>query len=397
MNSDDRKLNIVKILNLPIEDDEVADVDISFEFDNNTNTHQIFGKNIENSEAIRELVKYIKIKPYEKYKCEYLFVVDKHGNKYTLYGFSYVLKYYHFEFYIDFSFNVLLFYEHFENLKNLTVEQAEFEAEYSKAIQLDFTYNNVHIISEPQYELTPEILEWMGADFEGIFTKRIKFTLKGKQSFEKLEKIIWRLSEFAFLCYENMFFYDRLIVYVGENSYVLKCFNRANNGESRKKSLYTKSTNTKSKVFCIKALNSKNFISFMTFREDSGIIFDVFRTTAYSNSFREDYPLRLSQTMEGLANYLDIADTRPGHDSFRVAIERSLYRNDYISEYLPTSKSITDFSGRIREHRVCFSHVKKDGKYLKDDENEQYAEVLYTTIRILIIKHLQENSEEVSS
>ena len=95
MNSDDRKLNIVKILNLPIEDDEVADVDISFEFDNNTNAHRIFGKNIENSEAIRELVKHKKIKPYEKYKCEYLFVVDEHGNKYTLYGFSYVLKYYH--------------------------------------------------------------------------------------------------------------------------------------------------------------------------------------------------------------------------------------------------------------------------------------------------------------
>ena len=35
MNSDDRKINIVKILNLPIENDEVADVDISFEFDNN--------------------------------------------------------------------------------------------------------------------------------------------------------------------------------------------------------------------------------------------------------------------------------------------------------------------------------------------------------------------------
>ena len=202
MNSDDRKLNIVKILNLPIEDDEVADVDISFEFDNNTNAHRIFGKNIENSEAIRELVKHKKIKPYEKYKCEYLFVVDEHGNKYTLYGFSYVLKYYHFEFYIDFSFNVLLFYEHFENLKNLTVEQAEFEAEYSKAIQLDFTYNNVHIISEPQYELTPEILEWMGADFEGIFTKRIKFTLTGKQSFEKLEKIITVKKLVPCFCYD---------------------------------------------------------------------------------------------------------------------------------------------------------------------------------------------------
>ena len=389
MNSDDRKINIVKILNLPIENDEVADVDISFEFDNNINANRIFDKNIENSEVIRELVKHKKIKPYEKYKCEYLFVVDEHGNKYTLYGFSYVLKYYHFEFYIDFSFNVLLLYEHFENLKDLIVKQVEFEVEYSKAIQLDFTYDNVHIISEPQYELTPEILEWMGADFEGIFTKRIKFTFKGKQSFGELETVIWRLSEFVFLCYEDMFFYDRLNVCVGDDSYVIKCFNRANNGESRKKSLYTKGINTKSNDFCNKALNGKNFINFMTFREESGIVFDVFRTTAYSNSFREDYPLRLSQTMEGLANYLGITDTANNDDTFRSAIKRSIRKNDYINEYLPNSRSKDTFCQSIVDHRNCFSHVNKDGTYIQGEKNEQYAEILYTTIRILIIKRLR--------
>ena len=389
MNSDDRKINIVKILNLPIENDEVADVDISFEFDNNINAHRIFDKNIENSEVIWELVKHKKIKPYEKYKCEYLFVVDEHGNKYTLYGFSYVLKYYHFEFYIDFSFNALLLYEHFENLKNMIVKQVEFEVEYSKAIQLDFTYDNVHIISEPQYELTPEILEWMGADFEGIFTKRIKFTFKGKQSFGELETVIWGLSEFVFLCYEDMFFYDRLNVCVGEDSYVIKCFNRANNGESRKKSLYTKRINTKSNDFCNKALDGKNFSNFMTFRKKSGIVFDVFRTTIYSDSFREDYPLRLSQTMEGLANYLEIADTEINRqDTFRSAIELSLHCNDFIDEYLPTFRSIKDFSKEITAHRNKFSHVKIKGDYLHGEKNEHYAEILYTTIRILIVKDI---------
>ena len=209
----------------------------------------------------------------------------------------------------------------------------------------------------------------------------------GKQTFEKIEKFTWRLSEFVFLCYEDMFFYDRLTVFVGENQYVLKCFNRTDNRELRKRSLRTK--DKKSNDFCNKALNGKNFINFMTFREESGIVFDVFRTTAYSNSFREDYPLRLSQTMEGLANYLGITDTANNDDTFRSAIKRSIRKNDYINEYLPNSRSKDTFCQSIVDHRNCFSHVNKDGTYIQGEKNEQYAEILYTTIRILIIKRLR--------
>lgn len=268
--------------------------------------------------------------------------------------------------------------------------------------KLDFIYNAIHISALPIYyakeEYSPEEFEWMGEFFQPEFKRKVKIALIGKQTFENIEKIIWRLSEFVFLCYEDMFFYDRLTVFVGENQYVLKCFNRTDNRELRKRSLRTK--DKKSNDFCNKALNGKNFINFMTFREESGIVFDVFRTTAYSNSFREDYPLRLSQTMEGLANYLMIANIdRPKYKAmqtntadklsgFEIAISSSLTTViDVFSPFSSDSEKI-EFCREIKEHRHKFSHVKMKGDYIHGKKNEQYAEILYTVIRVSIIKRI---------
>ena len=60
-----------------------------------------------------------------------------------------------------------------------------------------------------------------------------------------------------------------------------------------------------------------------------------------------------------------------------------------IGEYLPNSRKIDSFCHKIKEHRNCLSHVNKDKQLLQGEKNEEYAEILYSTIRVLIIKHLK--------
>ena len=336
-------INIVKIFNLPIENNQTTSIDCCFVLEFNKNIYCLKVNDIapQSKKVFSDLSEKKSIKTYKSYYCDTLWAMDDQGNKYTLYDFSYSYFPHGFDYYIKIDFKGILRGGHLGNLRQQEFDRIEFETEYKKPIKLDFIYNAIHISALPIYyakeEYSPEEFEWMDELFQPEFKRKVKIALIGKQTFEKIEIIIWRLSEFVFLCYEDMFFYDRLTVFVGENQYVLKCFNRTDNRELRKRSLRTK--DKKSNDFCNKALNGKNFINFMTFREESGIIFDVFRTTAYSNSFREDYPLRFSQTMEGLANYLGITDTANNDDTFRSAIKRSIRKNDYINEYLPNSRS----------------------------------------------------------
>ncbi len=395
---DVERINIVKILNLPIENNEKAEIDISLQLDSSKNTHRIKSDDIGNSEVIKSLEQQGKIKAQKVYNCESLFVIDERGNKYTLYGFSYVYNYMAFDYYIDFVYNAKLYFEHLDNLKRQIVEQAEIEVEYPKYLKLDFTCDNIHIIAQPQYtkdEPTQEEFERIGLDYRGIFNRRIKFNFIGQKSFEELELTMFRLSEFLFLCYEDMFFYDMITLNINGKSYRLDYYLRANNQDKRKRNLRT--SDSKSNVFCAQLANNfgEHFENFLKFRSDSGFIFDVFRTTVHSITFIEDYPLRLSQTMEGLANYLGIADTTKKDPTkagtFVVAIQLSLHCNDYIKDYLPTFQEIQLFSRKITEHRNKFSHVniKKNKQYLKGEDNAKYSEILYTTIRVLITKRIQ--------
>lgn len=398
-------INIVKIFNLPIENNQTTSIDCCFVLEFNKNIYCLNVNDIapQTKKVFLDLSEKKSIKTYKSYYCDTLWAMDDQGNKYTLYDFSYSYFPHGFDYYIKIDFKGILRGGHLGNLRQQEFDRIEFETEYKKPIKLDFIYNAIHISALPIYyakeEYSPEEFEWMDELFQPEFKRKVKIALIGKHTFENIEKIIWRLSEFVFLCYEDMFFYDRLTVFVGENQYVLKCFNRTDNRELRKRSLRTK--DKKSNDFCNKALNGKNFINFMTFREESGIVFDVFRTTAYSNSFREDYPLRLSQTMEGLANYLMIANIdRPKYkamqtntadklSAFEIAISSSLTTViDVFSAFSSDSEKI-EFCREIKEHRHKFSHVKMKGDYLHGEKNEQYAEILYTTIRILIIKRLR--------
>lgn len=380
-------IKIVKILNCPIENNVNEEITVDLTFDESVNSYRLIGTDID------ELFKNRKISYNEKYSCNALFVVDDRGKKHTLFGCSFWCGIQqNTDVYVDFAFNSILYDKHMDNMNDILFNKVELKINYKRPLPFNFTINGINVVLNPVYTregLTKETLEWIGEDFCGVYTNNIELTLSGNQKFEDYENILWCLSEFALLRYEDMFFYDTFILSYNEKKYKYKSFRRSNNSNLRKKSLKTSNSNIN--IFCSNQLDDfgKLFEKFVQFREDSGIIFDVFRSTVYSQSFREDYPLRLSQTIEGLANFLEIANTDNKRDSFNSAIQLSLYCNDYIKEQLPKQSDIKEFATNITKHRHKFSHVKGKGNYLQGEENEKYAEILYSTIRVLIIKHLK--------
>ena len=381
-----QRINIVKILNFPIDDNKGTEIDVDMQLD------------LENgfcrcdiSEPIKKLINDKQIILNELYETTALYVIDDIGEKYTLFNFSYKYeKNMHFEEYISTFYYSVLFNAHIESWDKLEIDKAETTIKYRKAINIDFNYQNIHIKTESQYsEDNPmnEDLDCSDEDYRRKYTGDIKITFDGKQTFKQAEPLIWRLSEFFLLIYEDMFFYDTFDLSYKDKMYKLKSYGRSNTSELRKDALRTKNGTCWS--YCLEALYDleNNFAKFIEFREKSGIIFDVFRNTVYSKSFREDYPLRLSQTMEGLANYIGIVDTNK-KDNFCSAIQLSLYCNDYIKEYLPETADIINFGKAITKHRNMFSHIKDKGDYLKGNENERFAEILYTTLRIIMIKRI---------
>ena len=381
-----QRINIVKILNFPIADNKVTEIDVDMQLDLDNGFCRC-----DISEPIKKLINDKQIILNELYETTALYVIDDSGEKYTLFNFSYKYeKNMHFEEYISTFYYSVLFNAHMESWDKLEIDKVETTVKYRKAIGIDFNYQNIHIKTESQYSkenLTKEDLDFLGEDSHGEYTGNIKIIFDGKQTFKQAEPLMWRLSEFFLLIYEDMFFYDTFDLSYKDKTYKLKSYGRSNTSELRKDTLRTKNGTCWS--YCLGALYDleNNFAKFIEFREKSGIIFDVFRSTVYSKSFREDYPLRLSQTMEGLANYIGIVDTNK-KDTFCSAIQLSLYCNDYIKEYLPETADIINFGKAITKHRNMFSHIKYKGDYLKGNENERFAEILYTTLRIIMIKRI---------
>lgn len=384
---DNKVINIVKILNFPVESGLTEELEVNLNIDENVNIYCL-SDNI----GIIGLIDSKKLKYDKKYSCEGLFVIDDQGTQITLLGCSFWCKLKGFTKCIDFAFNGIFYGSHIKNIDSILLDKVELKANCEKALHFNFTNNGITVVSKPIYtkeNYTIEELEWLGDEYPGKYTHTTDFILTGSSTFSKYDKLLWRLSEFTLLYKEYLFFYDTFVLYCKENQYKYKSFTRSNTENLRKNNLRTSKNNVK--ILCSIPFNDfeKLFENFMDFRDKSGIIFDVFRSTIYSQSFREDYPLRLSQTMEGLANYLNLANTNK-NDSFNTAIQISLYCNDYIKEYLPKNSDIAEFAKNITKHRNKFSHVKDKGEYLKGTENERYAEILYTTIRVIIIKHIQE-------
>lgn len=319
-----QRINIVKILNFPIADNKVTEIDVDMQLDLDNGFCRC-----DISEPIKKLINDKQIILNELYETTALYVIDDSGEKYTLFNFSYKYEMNrHFEEYISTFYYSILFNAHIESWDKLEIDKAETTIKYRKAIGIDFNYQNIHIKTESQYSkenLTKEDIDFLGEDSHGEYTGNIKIIFDGRQTFKQAEPLIWRLSEFFLLIYEDMFFYDTFDLSYKDKTYKLRSYGRSNTSELRKDALRTKNGTCWS--YCLEALYDleNNFAKFIEFREKSGIIFDVFRSTVYSKSFREDYPLRLSQTMEGLANYIGIVDTNK-KDNFCSAIQLSLYQ-----------------------------------------------------------------------
>lgn len=409
MSNSNTEINIIKILNLPIENENHAEVNCDFPIELSNNFQHIMIKDGSKLQSKNDFIAQIEngnIKSHEVYpSCPFLWAIDDMGEKYTIYNFSYVYIDNVYRHYIKFWFDGIIKGGHLqEELQNQKFDRIETEVEYKTQIRrIESTCNSIRSVIEPVFIRDENLSKFLGDSESNScwFDNKLKITLDGKTTFEEIKKRLWRLSEFAFLCYEDMFFYDTLSVFIGENSYILKHFLQANDSKSRNMSLRTEDVTCNR--FSKNAFNENNFASFLKFRTDSDFIFDVFRTAVYSDTFREDYPLRLSQTLEGLADYLRINKNKEDKEkytaiakeknerpsNFEIAISSALTTAKDI--FYPFSKDFTQeiFCKKIKDHRHKFSHVKATGNYLQGNENEKFAEILYTTVRVLIIKQIK--------
>lgn len=399
-------INIVKILNFPLEDGRSIEISGGFSINENNSTFTVFCPETDSIEKnfFDTLKKYIPTHNRVAVSNDALYVLGDDEKKYTLFDFFYIYEAAFNSSYISIALGGILHGTHIEDVEKLSLAKIETISEYKHPITLDFTCQNIHVSTSPiksKEGLTKEELEWMGELFDGIYTKKLKICLCGEASFKAAENVLWRLSEYFFLRYEDMFFYNTIFLYANSEKYKLNYFHRSDSSKLRKKALHTKSAVTN--AFCHDNLMDfdKKFCSFMKFRTESKIVFDVFRNTVYSSSFEQDYPTKLSQTLDGLTEFLKIHNvdkakydeiakkTNKRRSNFEVAISSSLTKAS--DKYNPFSRNFTqeDFCSRVKEHRRTFSHVKYAGGFLDNKECSEYSEILYTTIRVLITKHIQ--------
>lgn len=398
-------INIVKILNFPLEDGNTIEIRGGFSINENSSAFTIYCSETDSIEKnfFDALKNCIPTHNRVSASGDALYVVGDDGKKYTLFDFFYIYEVAFNSSYISIALVGILHGIHVEDVEKLSLDKIETISEYKHPIRLDFTYQNIHVSTSPiksKDGLTKEELEWMGELFDGVYTKKLKICLSGETSFKVTENILWRLSEYFLLRYEDMFFYNTILLYANSETYKLNYFHRSDSSTLRKKALRTKTATAN--AFCHDNLMDfdKKFCCFMKFRTESKIVFDVFRNTVYSSSFEQDYPTKLSQTLDGLVKFLKIHEIdKAKYDAiakkankrlsmFEVAISSSLTTaND---KYNPFSSNFTqeDFCNRIKEHRHTFSHVIYTGGFLNSKECSEYSEILYTTIRILITKRL---------
>ena len=342
--------------------------------------------------SIDDIMKNQRIALDKQYKKDSFCALTANNEKCTLLDCCYCIDNKGFQKQIHIAYRVILLGEHKKTLREIVFDKLETIVDYKINIEDDFNYNNLDIAIKPLWSsdnLPDETKEY--AEYDDIYTKKLSISINGKQTLIEDESILWRLSEYLLLTQEDMFSYDTFKVFSFDKQYEVISHIHGNNIALRREKLKTKYGSwDRSITLELSRRNIKEeFPKFVKFRDESGIIFDVFRCTVYSQSFREDYPLRLSQITEGLANFLGIADTNNRHDSFNSALQLTLYCNDYIKQVLPTQSDIKKFAEDVKNHRNKFTHDKDRGKYLDKEDNDIKAEILYTTLRVIMIKHIR--------
>lgn len=342
--------------------------------------------------SIGDIMKNQRIELGKQYKKDSLCALTANNEKCTLLDCCYCIDNKGFQKQIHIAYRVILLGEHKKNLREIKFDKLETIVDYRINIEDDFNYNNLGIVIKPLWlsdNLPDETKEY--AEYDDIYTGKLNISINGKQTLIEAEAILWRLSEYLLLTQEDMFSYDTFKVSSRDKQYEVISHIHGNNIALRRGKLKTKYGSWNGSITL--ELSSGNikeeFPKFVKFRDESGIIFDVFRCTVYSQSFREDYPLRLSQITEGLANFLGIANTNNRQDNFNSALQLSLYCNDYIKQVLPKQSDIQKFAEDVKNHRNKFTHVKGSGKYLEKEDNDIKAEILYTTLRVIMIKYIR--------
>lgn len=385
MQTSDKTIKIVKILNLPVENNQTTEVTVDINI--TEDKHSYILENPRNMDSIY----FSRTKVGEPYKCDYLFVEDSKGKKHTLYNFSYVIC---LPLMFHFTFNMILYNGHFSQLCNIEAVQCDTLVNFNK----NFSYNicfNCEQLKIENLSITPaQIAKESGIHVSDVRSRNVNLSITGSFNFEEAKENIYRLSEYIFLVYEELFCYDTFDIYSDNEQYK---FIMSNNPKERKRKwqLYTDieiQNRLVSNPTTI-SVNGDEFNKFLKFRKDSHFIFDLFKTSVYSDTFAEDYPLRLSQITEGLAKFFKIEKcdaAKYGSESkFKIAISSALSKVQ--NEYNPfnSEDEKREFCDKIKKHRNSFSHAESRGDYLQREENYEYAKILYTTIRILIIKYIR--------
>ena len=339
------------------------------------------------------------IKYNTPYKIKALLAEDKQGNKYTLYDFSYKYMLRIGFRYFDFCYNMILIGKHIIDLNKKQFNKIDVEATLKK--EFNFNINHTKDGLKINSKFSPDIEELINAfaeDKNNFPLDEITLQITGSFNFNRAKEEIYSLSEYIFLIYEELFCYDTITIYSDNEQYKFIMPTKPKE-RKRKWPLYTdmeiqnKLVSNPTTI----SVNEDEFNKFLQFRKDSHFIFDLFKTSVYSDTFVEDYPLRLSQITEGLAKFLgiekyDAAKYQKGNgreSKFKIAISSALSKVQ--NEYNPfnSANEKRKFCDKIKEHRNSFSHAESNGNYLQREENYEYAKILYTTIRILIIKHIR--------
>lgn len=395
METSDKTIKIVKILNLPVENNQTKEVAVDIDITEDKHSYILENpRNIDN-------IYFSKTKLGEPYKCDYLFVEDVEGKKHTLYNFSYS----HFlPFMFHFTFNMILYNGHFSQLGNIEAVRSDTQVNFNKDFSYNICFNCGQLKIENLSILPAKIAKQSDIHISDVRAKNATLSITGRFNFEEAEEKIYRLSEYIFLIYEELFCYDTFTIYSDNEQYKF-IMSTMPKERKRKWRLYT-DTEIQNKLVSNPttiSVNEDEFNKFLQFRKNSHFIFDLFKRTVYSDTFTEDYPLRLSQIIDGLTNFLGIAKNdaekykkENGKPSwFEVAVSSALSKvEDKYQPFKNENQSFDenkkkDFCDKIKKHRNSFSHAIAKGNYLQREENYEYAKILYTTIRILIIKYIR--------
>lgn len=378
------RYKLLKLLDIKLEDGTTVDLIINGDL-------SILDKTNEFPETPQmcELIKLEKLKRNYKYKYDFVYAYTEDNEKITLYDVSFsIIDYFdglgdfllcvNYFFVGNFIANIL---EH--KISKLQIQIKDTYPSIFKNVN-DFSINGggIHISFEKNYDHLNEsspfaYFKLMG--IEKIYDNSCRITLSTTESkeFKILKDILICLCDYLFLIMSNYPEYNHYTLGFDNHEYILYAFGNKYLKKYRKSYLPQNVYN----------LNlSHTFNKWCKFRSDSGIIYDIFKQTVYSNSFEEDYPLRFTQCLDGLMVFLKHTNEKT---HLVDTLKRAIILTDY-NLYPFTTNDRDQFIQKIKNHRHLFSHAKYKGNKLEGKENQYVAIALYQIIRKLIVLHISE-------